>query len=53
MEKARKELDEVTVLMKDNIIKASEREGKLDDLEKRAEKLEQGANDFKVFYKIF
>jgi len=48
MEQTQKELDDVTNIMSKNIQKIYERGEKLDDLEKRAERIEEGA---KVFQK--
>ena len=50
MEKARKEVDEVTDLMRGNMTKIMEREEKLSDLEMRADKLEADAQKFEVFF---
>ena len=49
MEKARIQVEEVTDLMKGNMTKIMEREGKLTDLELRAEKLQAEGQQFEVF----
>ena len=51
MEKARIQVEEVTDLMKGNMTKIMEREGKLTDLELRAEKLQAEGQQFEVYWK--
>ncbi|XP_066510658.1 vesicle-associated membrane protein 5-like [Hoplias malabaricus] len=46
LQQAQKEVDEVTVIMLDNINKASEREGKLGELENRADELREKSKVF-------
>ena len=50
MEKARNQLDEVTGLMRGNMTKIMEREGKLNDLEIRADKLQTDSEVFQVTF---
>lgn len=46
LEQARKQVDEIHGVMKDNVDKALEREGKLSQLEERADHLQQDAEQF-------
>ncbi|KAI4873203.1 hypothetical protein NFI96_012242 [Prochilodus magdalenae] len=46
LQQVQKDVDEVTVIMLDNLNKASEREGKLMELENRAEELQEKSKVF-------
>ncbi|XP_065175676.1 vesicle-associated membrane protein 3-like [Sycon ciliatum] len=46
LERTQGEVNEVTAIMKDNVNKVLERDGKLNDLDDRAENLQVGANQF-------
>ena len=48
MEKARTQVDEVTDMMKGNMTKIMEREGKLEDLEMKADQLQVESQQFQV-----
>ena len=48
MEKTREQVEEVTDLMRGNMNKLMEREGKLTDLEERADKLQSEGEMFQV-----
>ena len=50
MEKARTQVDEVTDMMKGNMTKIMEREGKLEDLEMKADQLQVESQQFQVCY---
>ncbi|XP_028852448.1 vesicle-associated membrane protein 5 [Denticeps clupeoides] len=53
LQRVQEEVDEVTVIMMDNINKAKERSGKLDELEDRADELKkQGENFVKTSEKV-
>ncbi|XP_066449211.1 vesicle-associated membrane protein 5 [Eleutherodactylus coqui] len=47
LEKCQQEAEEVKILMKDNVNKIFEREGKLEELDVRADELKEMAMDFK------
>ncbi|XP_072520525.1 vesicle-associated membrane protein 5 [Salminus brasiliensis] len=46
LKQAQKDVDEVTIIMLDNVNKAREREGKLGELENRADELEKKSKVF-------
>ena len=46
LEQARRQVDEVQGIMKDNVDKVLEREGKLSQLEERADRLQEGTEQF-------
>ena len=46
IEQTRRQVDEVQGIMKDNVDKVLEREGKLGDLEARADRLQEGTEQF-------
>ncbi|XP_068166110.1 vesicle-associated membrane protein 5 isoform X2 [Antennarius striatus] len=46
LQQAQEDVEEVTVIMQDNLNKANERSGKLDDLEGRAEELLAKSKNF-------
>ena len=48
METARKEVDELTDMMRSNMEKIIERDGKLEDLETKADKLHNDSHQFQV-----
>ena len=48
MEKARSQVDEVTDIMKGNMTKILERDGKLEDLEMKADQLQVESQQFQV-----
>ena len=53
MEKTREQVEEVTDLMRGNMNKLMEREGKLTDLEERADKLQSEGEMFQVHMIVF
>ena len=48
MEQARDQVDQVTNIMRGNVDKIMEREGKLQDLENKAEQLQADSQQFQV-----
>ena len=48
MEKARNQVDEVTGMMRGNMTKIMERDGKLEDLEMKADQLHVDSQQFQV-----
>jgi hypothetical protein len=48
MEKTRSQMDEVTDMMRGNMTKIMERDGKLEDLEMKADKLHVESQQFQV-----
>ena len=48
MEKARSQVDEVTDIMRGNMTKIMERDGKLEDLEMKADQLQVESQQFQV-----
>lgn len=48
VQKAQREVDEITYIMRANVVKVMERDHKIEDLNKRAEALQQAASQFKL-----
>ncbi|KAG4072831.1 hypothetical protein HA402_001620 [Bradysia odoriphaga] len=48
VQKTQTEVDEIADIMRDNVVKVMERDHKLDDLNRRAEILQQAASQFKL-----